>query len=406
MADGIIIIGGGHAGSQAAASLRQEGYQGPLTLVSSEPDLPYHRPPLSKAYLKNLEEETQVLRPEAFYATNGVRLLLAETVTAIDRAAGRVTLASGGALGFDGLVLAVGARPRVPDVPGIDLDGVFFLRTAADGRALRARLHAAREVVVVGGGFIGLEIAATARALGKAVTILEAAPRLMGRAVAPLVSEHFLALHRGWGSDVRLGTALAAVVGEEARAVAVETAEGRRIPADLVVVGVGVVPNTELAEAAGLEVGNGIAVDPFMATEDPRIVAAGDGVSFLHPMLGRHVRLESVQNAVDQAKTAAATLVGRREAFDAVPWFWSDQADVKLQMVGLAIDATRSVVRGRQESGAFSVFHYRGEVLVAVDSINRAADHMVGRRMIGAGISPAPEVVADEATDLKKLVPR
>jgi 3-phenylpropionate/trans-cinnamate dioxygenase ferredoxin reductase subunit len=278
------------------------------------------------------------------------------------------------------------------------------LRHADDARRLRERLSAAANVVVIGGGFIGLEIASTARLLGKTVTVLEAADRLMGRVVAPAISHHFLALHRGWGSDIRLGTPVGSIVGEGGRVVAVTTADGGRIAADIAVIGIGVVPNVELGAAAGVVVDNGIAVNDFMETSVPQIVAAGDVVSFEHWELGRRVRLESVQNAVDQGKIVAATLLGRREAYRSVPWFWSDQGEVKLQMVGLSGSATHSVTRGAPDGGAFSVFHYAGDRLVAIDSVNRPADHVLGRRMIGAGISPAPALVEDESIDLKALV--
>ncbi|MCR4283391.1 MAG: FAD-dependent oxidoreductase, partial [Bauldia sp.] len=268
---------------------------------------------------------------------------------------------------------------------------------------VRRRMEATN-VVVVGGGFIGLEIAATARLLGKTVTVLEAADRLMGRVVAPEISRHFLALHRGWGTDIRLNTPVGGIVGVGGSVVAVDTAAGDRIAADIAVIGIGVVPNIELATGAGLAVENGILVNDFMETSVPEILAIGDVVSFDHWELKRRVRLESVQNAVDQGKTAALTLTGKREAFRAVPWFWSDQGDVKLQMVGLSFDATRSFIRGRPDDGSFSVFHYAGDRLVAIDSVNRAADHVVGRRRIGAGISPPPQLVADEGADLKALV--
>jgi 3-phenylpropionate/trans-cinnamate dioxygenase ferredoxin reductase subunit len=402
--NGIVIIGGGHGGSQAAASLRSDGYDGPLTLVTAEREIPYQRPPLSKAFLKDPKHDLLPLRPESFYVKNHVDLRLATEAVAIDRRERHVRLADGTAVGFDRLVYASGARPRWPRIEGCDLDGVFALRNADDARRLRTRIHDAHDVVVVGGGFIGLEIAGTARLLGKTVTILEAVDRLMGRVVAPEISRHFLELHRGWGSDVRLNTAVGRIVGEGGRVVAVETATGDRIPAEVAVIGIGVLPNVELAEAAGLALDNGILVDEHMVTSVPEILAIGDCVNFHHWDLARSVRLESVQNAVDQGKTAAATLVGKREPFRAVPWFWSDQGDVKLQMVGLPFNATRSVTRGKAASGSFSVFHFAGERLVAIDSVNRAADHVVGRRMIGAGISPSPETVADESTDLKALV--
>lgn len=403
---GIVVVGGGHGGSQIAASLREKGYDGRLTLVSAEADLPYQRPPLSKAYLNTLDHDLLPLRPESFYVKNDIDLRLATTATAIDLRGTALKLAGGGEIGFDRLALAPGARPRVPQIDGIDLDGVFYLRDAADARNLRSRLHDAANVVVVGGGFIGLEIAATARLLGKAVTVLEAADRLMGRVVAPEISRHFLDLHRGWGSDVRLATPVGRIVGEGGRVVAVETAAGDRIDAEIAVIGIGVVANVELAAEAGLAIDNGILVDEYTMTAQPDVVAIGDCVSFHHWELGRRVRLESVQNAVDQARTAAATLLGTKEPYRAVPWFWSDQGDVKLQMVGLSMDATTSVMRGKPDDGAFSVFHYRDGQLVAIDSINRASDHMVGRRMLAGGLALTPEQAADESLDLKTLLKR
>jgi 3-phenylpropionate/trans-cinnamate dioxygenase ferredoxin reductase subunit len=403
---GIVIIGGGHGGSQVAASLRGDGYDGPLTLVSAEADVPYQRPPLSKAFLKDPKHDLLPLRPQSFYDKERIALRLGIEVTALDLRAGTVTLSDGGVLTFDRLVLATGARPRLPSIAGVEAEGVLTLRHAADARAIRDRLATASDVVVIGGGFIGLEIAATARLLGRTVTVLEAADRLMGRVVAPEISRHFLELHRGWGSDIRLRTPVGHIVSEGGKVTGVATGDGATIPADLAIVGIGVVPNVELAAGAGIAVDNGILVNAFMETSAPEILAIGDVVSFEHWELGRRVRLESVQNAVDQGKTAAATIVGKRHAYREVPWFWSDQGDVKLQMVGLSQQATASVVRGRAESGAFSVFHYNGVKLVAVDSVNKPTDHMVGRRLIGAGVSPPPDVVADEASDLKALIPK
>ena len=256
---GIIIVGGGHGGSQLAASLRSEGYDGPLTLVTAENDIPYQRPPLSKAFLKEMAHDLLPLRPESFYDKNAIRLLLAAEVESIDLAGGTLRLADGAVLSFDGLALATGARARLPKVEGAHLAGVHVLRVVAEARALRDRLHAAEDVVVVGGGFIGLEVAATARLLGKRVTVLEAADRLMGRVVAPQISAHFLDLHRGWGSDVKLATPLGRIIGEHGRVVAVETVGGERIPADLALIGIGVEPNVEIAATAGLALDNGIA---------------------------------------------------------------------------------------------------------------------------------------------------
>lgn len=402
---GVVIIGGGHGGSQVAASLRSEGYEEPVTLLCAEPELPYQRPPLSKTYLKEPERGLQELRPAAFYTDHRIDIRLGTRAISIDRADKAVRLADGGSLPFDRLVIATGTRPRIPPVAGMDLDGIYFLRDAADARRLHDAFLHAQSVVVVGGGFIGLEIAATARQLGREVTILEAADRLMGRAVAPEVSEHFLRLHEAWGSTVILRTPLAGIVGRDGRAVAV-TAGDRQIPADLVVIGIGVVPSIELAEAIGLAVDNGLAVDERLLTSAEDIFAIGDCVSFPERSVGRRMRLESVQNAVDQGKAVARSIVGKGAPYHAVPWFWSDQQDVKLQMVGLTTLATRRVLRGRPEDGAFSVFQYAGDRLVAIDSVNRPADHMLGRRVLDGGTLPTPEQAADESFDLKSLIAR
>jgi 3-phenylpropionate/trans-cinnamate dioxygenase ferredoxin reductase subunit len=401
---GIVIVGGGHGGSQIAASLRGDGYDGPLTLITAERDIPYQRPPLSKAFLKDPAHDLLPLRPESFYTKNAIDLHLGAEVVAVDRPGSALVLKDGTSIPFDRLALATGSTPRLPRVDGTGLAGVFTLRHAEDARRLREALYAANDVVVVGGGFIGLEIAGTARLLGKTVTVLEMADRLMGRVVAPEISRHFLALHRGWGSDIRLGTAVGRMVGEAGRVVAVETAAGDRIPADIAVIGIGVTPNVALAEAAGAAVDNGVAVNDFMETSAPGVYAVGDCVSFEHWDLKRRIRLESVQNAVDQAKILSATLTGKRKPYRDVPWFWSDQGDVKLQMVGLSEGATESHVRGNPDDGSFSVFHYVGDRLVAIDSVNRAADHVLGRRMIGGGVSPPPASVVDTNVDLKSLL--
>ena len=448
---GIVIIGGGHGGSEAAAGLRSEGYDGKVTLVCNEPDIPYQRPPLSKAFLKDPDHQLLPLRAEVFYTKNDIELRLGQAATAIDRNGGAVALAdgssipadrvilatgsrprvppvsgidlegvytlrtatrNGGAVALadgssipaDRVILATGSRPRVPPVSGIDLEGVYTLRTATDARRLRDAVHRASDCVVVGGGFIGLEIAGTARLLGKTVTVLEAAGRLMGRAVAPEISEHFLHLHRGWGSDIRLETPVGSFVADGGGLVGVETATGARIAADIAIVGIGAVPDMALAEAAGLDCDDGILVNDYVETSTPEILAIGDVVSFTHWELERRIRLESVQNAVDQGRVAARTIVGKREPYRDVPWFWSDQGDVKLQMAGLPFGASQSLLRGDMASGSFSVFHYDEDRLVAVDSVNRAGDHVVGRRLIGAGLSPPPEIATDEATNLKKLL--
>lgn len=407
MSQGVVIIGGGHGGSQVAASLRSEGYEGPITLISDEGDIPYQRPPLSKTYLKEPERGLQELRPEAFYTEHQVDLRLNTRATAIDRDKRTVSLADGGTVGFEYLVLAVGSRPRVPPIPGVDLAGVFTLRDAADTRRIHDAFLNAQSVVVIGGGFIGLEIAATARSLGRTVTVVEATDRLMGRAVAPEISAHFLHLHREWGSTVLLNTLAAGIVGKDGKVQAVEVGSGKPIPADLVVLGIGVVPNVEMAAEIGLAIDNGIVVGDDLRTNDPQIFAIGDCAAFHEVSVDKRMRLESVQNAVDQAKAVAKTILGKGVPYRAVPWFWSDQKDAKLQMVGLADTATRRVVRGNPDEGAFSVFQFAGNRLVEIDSVNRPGDHMLGRRVLESGDNlPTPEQAGDENFDLKSLIRR
>lgn len=407
MANGTVIIGGGHGGSQAAASLRAEGYAGKVTLITAEADLPYQRPPLSKTYLKEPERGLQELRPAAFYTQHDVDLRLATTVTAIDPSGGAVRLSDGSFVPFDHLVLAMGARPRVPRIPGTGLSGVFYLRDAADVRAMHERFKSAESVVVIGGGFIGLELAGTARALGRTVTVVEAADRLMGRAVAPEISSHFLDLHRGWGTTVLLNAPAKAILGGNGEVAGVQAGDGPTIEADLVVIGIGVVPNVELASAIGIACDDGIVVGEDLGTSMPGVYAIGDCASFVEPSVGKRMRLESVQNAVDQGKAVAKTIAGKGAPYHSVPWFWSDQGDVKLQMVGLADRATKRVVRGKPSDGAFSIFQFDGDRLVEIDSVNRPGDHMLGRRVLESGMNlPTPEQAADESFDLKSLLKR
>ncbi|MGD9740792.1 MAG: NAD(P)/FAD-dependent oxidoreductase [Bauldia sp.] len=407
MANGTVIIGGGHGGSQAAASLRAEGYAEPVTLITAEADIPYQRPPLSKTYLKEPERGLQELRPEAFYTQHGVDLRLSTTVEAIDPAAKTVRLSDGSSVPFDHLILAMGARPRVPRIPGTDLRGVFYLRDAADVRAMHERFKSAESVVVIGGGFIGLELAGTARALGRTVTVVEAADRLMGRAVAPEISNHFLDLHRGWGTTVLLNAPAKAILGSNGEVSGVGAGDGTVIDADLVVIGIGVVPNVELASEIGIVCDNGIVVGDDLVTSMPGVFAIGDCASFVEKSVGKRMRLESVQNAVDQGKAVAKTITGKGAPYHAVPWFWSDQGDVKLQMVGLADRATQRVVRGDPNSGAFSIFQFEGDRLVNIDSVNKPGDHMLGRRVLEAGKNlPTPAEAGDESFDLKSLLKR
>ena len=402
--DGVVIVGAGQAGFQVAASLRTEGYEGPVTLIGDEPKLPYQRPPLSKGFMAGKQDiESTALRPLAFYESHRIDLMTGEKVTGIHRVSRTVSLASGRSLRYHALVLAVGARNRTLPVKGADLDGICYLRTDAEAVDIRQRLEHARDVVVVGGGFIGLELAAAARAHGKSVRVLEVQSRLMPRVVSPILSDFYRDVHTGQGVEISLGVALSEIAGNEGKVSGVALNDGSVCPADLVVVGIGVVPNIELARDAGLSVANGIVVDQHLRTEDESIYAVGDCADHPNPFAGGRVRIESVQNAVDQAKCIAAAVVGRSENYCAVPWFWTDQYDIKLQMAGLSGGYGQVVTRGEIESRKFSVFYFRDGRLAAVDSVNRPGDHLAGRKLIGAGTGITPEQAADPSVDLKAL---
>jgi 3-phenylpropionate/trans-cinnamate dioxygenase ferredoxin reductase subunit len=401
--ESVVVVGAGQGGYQVAASLREGGFEGPITLVGEEPDLPYQRPPLSKAYLTGkMDEAGLMLRASAFYAERRIEILAPERAVAIDRAARAVSLASGRMLPYGHLVLATGARNRLLPVPGAELDGVAYLRSRADADRIRAMLDGLRRVVVVGAGFIGLEFAAVAATRGIEVTVMEATSRPMSRALSAPMSAFFRAAHESAGLTLRFGAIVTRITREDGRASGIETGEGERVPADLVVVGIGIVPNVELAGDSGLLVENGIRVDAELLTIDPAISAIGDCASYPSPFAeGAVVRLESVQNAVDQARCVAARLLGKPAPYAAVPWFWSDQGAMKLQIAGLSHEHERTVVRGHPGAGTFSVFCYVGERLVCVESVNRAADHMIARRLIGQGLGVTPEEAADPALDLK-----
>jgi len=404
----VVVAGAGQGAFQLAASLRQEGFDGRVVIVGDEVEPPYQRPPLSKAFLMgNTAAGDLAFRPEAFYRDNRIELVAGERVTGIDRAARRIALGSGGTLAFDHLVLAVGARNRPLPVEGADLDGVFFLRTLADAERLKARIDSVGEAVVVGAGFIGLEFAAVAAKRGIKVTVLEVAPRVMARAVCQPISDAFDVAHRAMGVDLRYGVGAARLLGEAGHVVAVETTTGERLGADLVVVGIGVLANDELAAEAGLATAGGILVDEVLTTADPGISAIGDCVVHPSRFTDRPVRIESVQNAVDQAKAVAARLVGKGGApYAAVPWFWSDQGAHKLQIAGLTAGADETAVRGEVAGMRFSVFLFRGGRLIGVESVNRPGDHMAARRLLSGAATLTPAEAADESFDLKALVGR
>ena len=401
--NGIVVVGTGQAGFQLGASLRENGYAGPVTLVGDEPGLPYGRPPLSKAYMLGKTDAAGLsLRPEAYFAEHRLSVRGGERAAAIDRAGRRLLLASGETLPYDHLVLAAGARNRPLPVPGADLPGVHQLRTLAEADALKAALAGATSVAVVGAGFIGLEFAAVCAQAGMPVTVIEGLDRPLARAVSADMAALIEASHVAAGVRFLFGSAVSRIVGPE-RARAVALADGREVAADLVLVGIGVIPNDALAAAAGLRVENGVAVDAMLATEDPAISAIGDCASFPSPHAdGARVRIESVQNAVDGARCLAARLAGRPAAFAAVPWFWSDQGPLKLQIAGLSGPQDQAVRRDAPGAGV-SVFRYRDGRLASVESLNRPADHMIARRLLQAGRGPAPDQAADPGFDLKAL---
>ena len=408
-AAGIVIIGAGQAGVQTAEALRSSGYEGSITLLGDEADGPYHRPPLSKAWLAGDMEAAQlVMRAPEMLARKHIELRTSVTVTDIDRAAQRVLLADGTSLAYSGLLLATGSTPRRLPLPGGDAAGVLALRSKADANAMAERMALCIEknlpVVVIGGGFIGLEVAATARKKGLAVTVLEAAPRLLGRVLAPKLSDWYAELHRSHGVNLVFDARIAALnVGADGAVTGVQMADGTVHPAGLVVVGIGVNANDQLALAAGLECDRGIVVDGCGRTSDPAIVAAGDCTARRLPD-GSLLRLESVQNATEQGKSAAAALLGQDRPFTATPWFWSDQYDRKLQMAGLSTGADQWAVRGDMAANSFSVYHFKGEQLLAVDSVNAAKEHLQARKLLDAGVSPTLAQATDTGFDLGSLL--
>ena len=378
----LVILGAGQAAAQLAASLRQGGYAAPIRMIGDEPFPPYQRPPLSKKFLADrLAPDRLYLRPEKFWHEHQITLDLGVRASAIDRGARRVALSDGRELTFETLVLAIGTRAGVPPLPGLDLVGVFFVRRIEDIQRLRPALDAAQRVVIVGGGYIGLEVAAVMRAEGRTVAVLEAEDRVMKRVTSPVVSAFFDRFHRAREVDIKLGTRLAAVEGE-GHVQAVRLADGKELPADLVLIATGARPNDELAAQAGLACEDGVAVDEHARTSDPAIYAIGDCTRFPSGRYGRRVRLECVQNAIDQAKAAASAIVGKPQAYDPVPWFWSDQYEVKLQMAGLCDGFEEAKTVGDPAGGRFSVEYRRGGRLIAVDAINDARAYMSGRQRL------------------------
>src|SRR5438876_2051370 len=400
----VVIVGAGHAGFQLAASLRQNGFGERIALLNDEGHLPYQRPPLSKAYLKGTGgPDSLMFRPEKFYHDQTIELMSGHA-TAIDRAAHRLMLASGNSLDYGHLVLATGARNRLLDIPNANLPDVRYLRILDDSEDMRKRLASSKRVVVIGAGFIGLEFAATARIKGLEVDVLELASRVMARAVTAEISEYFQKQHSAAGIRIHLGVQATAIEAENGKVSGVSLSDGRHIPADIVVVGVGVLPNVELAAEAGLPVASGIIVNEHLLTADPDISSIGDCALFESSRFGGSLRLESVQNATDHARCVAARLTGDDKPYDGQPWFWSDQGDDKLQIAGLTTGYDRVVLRGDPAQGSFSAFCYKSGQLVGVESVNRGSDHVFGRKILGVNRSIEPQQAADQTFDLKSAL--
>ncbi len=397
----IVVVGAGQAGYQVAASLRQEGFDGAITLVGDEPGVPYQRPPLSKAYLLGKVGVAALrFRPPAYFDEHRITRIQA-SVARIDREHRSVVLSNHDTLPYDHLVLATGARNRVPAVPGIELDGVFGLRSLADADGLSERLAQAKHVVVIGAGFIGLEFAAVAAVRGMSVNVLELGSRPMARAVSTTMSQVFDQAHASWGVRIHYGQSLSAIQSVDGKVTGVQLTNGDLFPADLVVYGIGVLPNAELARDAGLAVHNGITVDDQLLSSDPAVSAIGDVASFPNPWLPQPIRLESVQNAVDQAKAVAARLVGKPSSYAALPWFWTDQGELKLQIAGLSEGHDATVVLGSPEQRQLSVLCFKSGRLVAVESCNRPADHMASRKLIARRTPLSAEQASTHGFDLK-----
>ncbi|MCU4162265.1 FAD-dependent oxidoreductase [Acidiphilium sp. AL] len=400
----MVVLGASHAAVHLAASAREAGYAEPILLLGAEAHPPYQRPPLSKGYLiGKVPDAALPLRNDTFYRDNKIVLALGAPAIKLDRQAREVETADGRRHRFDRLAFATGGRSRLLAIPGHDLVGVYVLRSLDDARRLRTGLVTARNAVVIGGGYIGLEIAACLASLGVAVTVLEAAANLLTRTASQPLATFLADAHRSRGVTIRLGVSARALRGESGRVRIVECTDGVNHPADLVICGIGAVPNVELAQAAGLKcAGGAIAVDVCGRTSEPEVVAAGDCACTM--VNGVPLRLESIQNATDQAKAAGAAIVGRSSLKSAIPWFWSDQYDLKLQMAGLAASHDSYVLRGHPKSERFALFYYRTGRLLAVDTVNRPGEHLTARKLLALGTPVPPTLAADEAIDLRSLL--
>lgn len=403
MTNRVVVVGAGHAAGQLATSLAQHPYDGPITLIGNEPYLPYQRPPLSKKFLAGeVDVERLFVRPESFYADAGIDLRLDTHVDSLDREAKRLHTSGGDVIDYDKLVLALGSRVRRLRVDGTDLEGVHYLRNIADVSAIRDDFAKATRVIVIGAGYIGLEVAAVARQAGLDVTVLEIADRVMSRVVSPEISDFYQIEHTNQGVKLRLSTGVKSINGKK-RVKSVTTSNGEEIAADVVIVGVGIVPNTELATAADLEVDDGIVVDDRCVTSDPDIYAIGDCTMHPNAIFDRNMRLESVHNAVEQAKIAAANLCGIEERYCDVPWFWSDQYDLKLQIAGLSDGYDDVIIRGNPAERSFSCIYLRDNRIIAVDAINAPRDFVHSKQLIACQAAVDASRVADADVELKSL---
>ena len=398
----IVIVGGGHAAGQAAASIRQEGFDAELILIGAEPHIPYQRPPLSKQYLAGEQPLDKVLlRPEKFYVDRTIDLRTGITVENIDRDGQFVACSDGSLVAYDQLLLATGSRALRPDLPGIDLGGIHTLRSIADVDKIRTDMENASHLVIIGGGYIGLEVASVAKSKDMQVTILEMEDRILQRVTHPAMSTFYHELHRAKGVNIKTSSRVTAFVGD-GWVNEVVCADGTSVDADLVIVGVGVVPNVELAAEAGLACDNGIVVDERCATGDSAIFAAGDCTNHPNKLLDRRLRLESVPNAMEQSRVAASNLTGGDKKYASIPWFWSDQYDLKLQMVGFSSDADESITRGVPETHEFAMFHYKSGKIIAAEAVNSPREFLVAKQLIGKIIDP--NTLSNPEVDLKSLI--
>jgi 3-phenylpropionate/trans-cinnamate dioxygenase ferredoxin reductase subunit len=400
-----VIVGAGQAGGETAAELRKLGFDGRIIVIGEEPHVPYKRPPLSKAYLAGtVTDEGLYVMQAANLEKNRIEFRGNARVEKIDRVNKRLTLSDGSTLSYDKLALTTGGRARMLNTPGADKPNVYGLRTIADVQKIRAHCQPGKHVTIIGGGFIGLEVAAVAIKLGLKVTLLEGLPRVLARVAIPEVSAFFERVHREAGVDLRTNVQITAFEGSP-NVTHVVLGDGTRIETDFVISGIGLIANTELAQDAGLTVDNGIIVDEFTQTSDPDIVAAGDCTNHPSEFLGRRVRLESVQNAMEQARVAARTMFGKPESYRMVPWFWSDQYDLKLQMVGVSTGADSVVIRGDLNGRNFAAFHLKEGRLIAADTVSRPQDFMLAKKMVASQMVLDPTQLADESVPLKSLLP-